>query len=255
MVAWDEAPAHVGEVVAVEGEVADARAEDGALVLRFSSESPEAFRVVLVVPLFSDLPRHPERLYLGRRIRATGTVRRFGGRTEMLLRSPDAIEVIGTAAVPPAAAEAPPPAATRPPAPLPAVPAPGRPAGPEATQPAPRTPVEATAPAPARAPAAPEPAAPASPAGAAAPAGGGAPAADDGIAPEEPPAGPFGHVDPCRRARERWTKASDEARLRLADLDACLARGQAGCRGAAAALAPALSALEWAEQAVEEGCR
>jgi hypothetical protein len=60
--------------------------------------------------------------------------------------------------------------------------------------------------------------------------------------------------DPCPDAQARWTEAASELRARTAALDACLARRDYRCRRESAAMAPALSALEWAEQHVADAC-
>ncbi|HLK09810.1 MAG TPA: hypothetical protein VKW76_00345 [Candidatus Binatia bacterium] len=195
-VPWREAGAHVGEFVTVEGDVATARLTGEGLVLEFAADDPRAFRAVLLIPMITDLPRRPERLYLGRRVRVSGLVRRFQGRPEMVLHSPGQIEVIDVGGASPAAA--PPPAG-------PAAAAPEPPAAPP-----PRGLIEAVAPQLA--------------------------------------------LDPCPRAQARWREAAQAADERAAALRRCVAAGTYRCREASAALAPALSALEWAEQQVDDAC-
>jgi hypothetical protein len=188
VVPWPEAGAHVGEVVTVEGDVTTARLTAEGLVLEFAAGDPHAFCAVLLIPMITDLPRRPERLYLGRRVRVSGLVRRFHDRPEMILRAPTQIEVVdvgGKPQVPPA-----PPA--------------------DAAGPAPRGLVEAVAPRLAS--------------------------------------------DPCPRAQARWREAAAAADERAAALRRCVASNAYRCREASAALAPALSALEWAEQQVEDAC-
>jgi hypothetical protein len=220
VVPWTAASAHLGEIVTVEGDVATARVAGDTCVLEFSADDPRAFRAVLVVPILSSLPRHPERLYEGKRVRVSGRVQRFAGRPEMVLHSPSQIEVVDLG-TPPAVAAAPTPKA--PPAPPPVAAAP---------RPAPAA-------APTRAaPPEPEPA-------------------------EEPPARglaeavgqKLAQIDPCERARARWRDAAADAGERTASLSRCLAAGGYHCRAEAAALAPALTSLEWSEQQVDDTCR
>jgi len=111
LVSWREAGGHVGEVVTVEGEVATASTVGDTWVLEFARDDPRAFRVVVLLPLLETAPRQPERLYQGRRVRATGRVQRFQGRAEMVLRGAAQIEVVETGGAPPAASAPPPPAA------------------------------------------------------------------------------------------------------------------------------------------------
>ena len=111
VVSWREAGGHVGEVVTVEGEVETASTVGDTWVLEFARDDPRAFRVVVLLPLLETAPRQPERLYQGRRVRATGRVQRFQGRAEMVLRGAGQIEVVETGGAPPAASAPPPPAA------------------------------------------------------------------------------------------------------------------------------------------------
>jgi len=60
---------------------------------------------------------------------------------------------------------------------------------------------------------------------------------------------------PCERARARWREAAGTAGELNTALGRCLESGSYRCRPESAALAPALTALEWAEQQVEEACR
>jgi len=120
VVSSQEAGGHVGEVVCVEGEVTTARTVGDTWILEFAHD-PRAFRVVVLLPLLETAPRQPERLYQGRRVRATGRVQRFQGRAEMVLRGSGQIEVVEAGGETPPATSAPPPPAA--PA-LPAKPAP-----------------------------------------------------------------------------------------------------------------------------------
>jgi hypothetical protein len=175
-----EARGHVGEVITVEGEVASAETVADTCVLGFGREGG-GFRVVLLLPVFTDLPAHPERLYRGRRIRATGRVQQFRGMPEMVVRGAGQIEVVGFAAAAPPPDAAPPAAATPPP-----VASPGE--------------------------------------------------------------------SRCARARRRWHDAGVTAREHAGTLTRCLDAGGYRCRRESEALAPALAALEWAEQQVEAAC-
>lgn len=225
VVPWEEADDHVGSVVTVEGDVATAATTPEGVLIEFEPGNDRAFRAILLVPLVSGLPRHPERLYLGKRIRATGLVRRWGARPEMVLQTSGQIEVVdlSTPTAPAPAALPSAPVAPASPAPAPA---------PEDTPPSSTT---LPAPAPAMVP-------PSTPA-------------------PEPPARsvaeavlPALRVDPCQRARARWDEAARAVDARAAALGACLRSGSYRCRQAGAALAPALTDLEWAEQEVEDAC-
>ena len=119
LVRWQDAAAHVGRVITIEGTVATARVTDGACLLEFAPDDPAALRVVLMIGLFSS-PVAPER-YAGHRVRASGRVQSFQGRPEMIIRRADQIEVMDavstTTTLPPP--PAPPAVAPAPPAPPP----------------------------------------------------------------------------------------------------------------------------------------
>jgi hypothetical protein len=249
-----DAARYVGSAVTVEGDVAAARTEPIGLVLELAPLEPKSFRAVLVLALISSLPRSPERIYAGKRVRVTGLVQRFQGRPEMVLESASQIEIVDLAGAPvvttstvatpttttmrPAAGATTSGAAIPAPPPTPAV--------------VPPTPEPAVAtPAPASAVAAPARVAPA-------PAVTPPPAAIAPPAEPEPPPKPLLTerlaAAACDRARARWQDAAAAAREASATLTRCLDAGTFACRSAAAALAPVLSDLEWAEQQVADRC-
>jgi len=120
VVRWQDAGAHVGRVITVEGTVERAHVAGGACALEFAPGDPSALRVVLMLALFSS-PDDPERLYRGRRVQASGRVQRFEGRPEIIIRRADQITVLDQAS-PPTTTTLPAPAA-----PVPTAPAPGAP--------------------------------------------------------------------------------------------------------------------------------
>jgi hypothetical protein len=100
---WTRAEQCVGEVCAVSGTVARAEDVAGAIRLYFD----DSRRDVYVTLVRGWLVAWPD--YSGRRIVATGPVRRFRDAVEVKVRDPDAIEVAGAPAGPDAPAEAPSP--------------------------------------------------------------------------------------------------------------------------------------------------
>src|SRR4030095_13821927 len=109
VIPWQSAASYVGDIATVEGDVVRARLEADTCVLEFAPGDEKAFRVVLLIPLMTDLPRQPQRLYEGKRVRVSGKITSWQGRAEMIGRGPSAIEVVGVAATTPEAAPAPPP--------------------------------------------------------------------------------------------------------------------------------------------------
>src|SRR5262249_56178499 len=100
------------EGIAGGGGVGGARLEADTVVIEFSTDDPNAFRAILLIPLITDLPRQPQRLYEGKRVRVTGRIRDWHGQPEMILRSPDEILVVGISTTAPPAP--PPPVETTP---------------------------------------------------------------------------------------------------------------------------------------------
>src|SRR5262249_51225797 len=91
VISWQAAGNYAGDVATVEGDVVRARLEADTCVLEFAPDDPSAFRVVLLIPLITDLPRQPQRLYEGKRVRVTGPIKEWNGRPEMIIRSPSDI--------------------------------------------------------------------------------------------------------------------------------------------------------------------
>jgi hypothetical protein len=79
VIPWQAAATYEGDTVTVEGDVARAQLKADTCVIEFSPDDPNALRVILLIPLITDLPRQPQRLYEGKRIRATGTIRSWHG--------------------------------------------------------------------------------------------------------------------------------------------------------------------------------
>jgi hypothetical protein len=186
-VSWQDAGHYVGEIVTVEGDVAGVRTTGNTCVLEFAPDDPRAFRAVLLLPLVTNLPQHPEQLYRGRRVKVSGRVARFQGRPEMVLRTPGQIEVVDVSGPPPATTAA------------------------------------EEAPSPPR-----------------------------GLAKDVQQR--LAQAGGCERARARWREAGTAARERATTLSRCIEGTGYHCRSESAALAPALSELEWAEQQVEASC-
>lgn len=223
VVPWSDAAAHVGSVVTVEGTVARARVENGACTMEFAPDDPAALRVVLVLALFQS-PTDPERLYSGRRVRASGRVQTFQGRPEMIVRRADQIEVLDapptttTLAPPPP----PPPAAVAPPTSTSTVPTPTVP--PTTMPPAAPAAAPSTAPPPAPAPA----------------------AAPSAVAPVP--------TERCVRARERLDVARRELSARSEDAARCLREGTSRCQQEREAVARALETLPARETEADSAC-
>jgi hypothetical protein len=252
-----DAADYVGSAVTVEGDVANVKNESMGIVLELAPGGPTSLRAILVEALISSLPRSPEKVYGGKRVRVTGIIQKFKGRLEMILESPSQVEIVDVAGAPPVATTTITPTAaptttitrpapvttptTLPPTPAAAPPPPSEPTrAPIATPPPPPPP---PGPAPAPQVVTPPPPPPTTP-----------PAEPE----EEPRARPLLTErlaqQACDRARTRWQDAATKVRDASAALTRCLDANTYQCHAQAAALVPVLSDLEWAEQQVAEKC-
>jgi len=94
VIPWDSAVDHAGRRITVEGLVVQARRVGSSTVLEFAPDDPAAFTVKLFQPIFRREPSHPETYYRGKLIRATGVVKQFQGRPEMIIRNAKQIAVV-----------------------------------------------------------------------------------------------------------------------------------------------------------------
>ena len=256
-----DAADYVGSAVTVEGDVADVKSESMGIILELAPGGPTSVRAILVEALISSLPRSPEKVYGGKRVRITGIIQKFKGRLEMILESPSQVEIVDVAGAPPVTTTTITPTAsptttitrpapgptptTLPPAATPPPPPPSEPARAPIATPPPAPPAPApTSPAPVATPPPPPPATTPPP-----------PAEPEA---EEPRVRPLLTErlaqQACDRARTRWQDAASKARDASAALTRCLDANTYQCHAQAAALVPILSDLEWAEQQVAEKC-
>lgn len=94
VVSWRQAQRHVGEFVTVEGTIVLTRRTEKACFLNFHPEWQHTFTAVIFARRFDAFPAQPEAHYRGRTVRVTGLVRAYQGKPEIVLESPDQIEVI-----------------------------------------------------------------------------------------------------------------------------------------------------------------
>lgn len=83
---------YVGEEKVVEGKVTAAERDGNVVRLRVGN-APQDLTVSLIIGLLSTFPPQPERYYLGRPIRVTGTIQSFRGVAEMVIHDPVHIQV------------------------------------------------------------------------------------------------------------------------------------------------------------------
>ena len=94
LVPWSEAAAHVGERIAVEGEVARVAVRPKVAFLNFDRDWKGKLSVVLFPNLWPHYGDSLEEAFLGRRIRVVGEVEEYHGAPEIVVRTPWQIEFL-----------------------------------------------------------------------------------------------------------------------------------------------------------------
>jgi micrococcal nuclease len=94
VVSWRKAARYVDEYVTVEGVIARTHNSGKACFLNFHPDWRRTFTAVIFANRFSAFPPKPEDHYRGKRVRVTGYVQKFEGRPEIILDSPDQIEIL-----------------------------------------------------------------------------------------------------------------------------------------------------------------
>jgi len=93
-ISWEEAANYYGQTVWVRGKVVAANNTGKVCFLNFHRNWKRYFTVVIFASSFSRFPEPPERLYLNKEIRVYGRIREYQGKPEIIVESPDQIEII-----------------------------------------------------------------------------------------------------------------------------------------------------------------
>ncbi len=93
VIPWTEAPKYYGRIVTVEGRIAAVESRTGVAFLKFA-DTPDAFRLVFFPSSYGLFEQPFPDYYLGKKVRATGRVKIYAGYYEMIIRSPDQLEVL-----------------------------------------------------------------------------------------------------------------------------------------------------------------
>ncbi len=94
---WQDAGEHVGETITVAGAVARTYNSGKAAFLNFDEDWRGKFSVVIFASDFDKFPRPPDELYLHKNILVTGKIKEYKGAPEMIVESPEQIEIVGDA--------------------------------------------------------------------------------------------------------------------------------------------------------------
>jgi len=93
IVNWKDAYRHYGEYCTVEGRIVDSYNSGKACFLNFHPDYKKSFTAVIFASCFDKFPPTPEQHYANRTVRVTGVIRKYSSRPEIVLESPDQIEV------------------------------------------------------------------------------------------------------------------------------------------------------------------
>ena len=93
-ISWEEATDYLGQTVWVRGKVVATHNSGKACFLNFHRNWRRYFTVVIFASNFHLFPKRPEDLYLNREIRVYGQVREYQGKPEIIVESPEQIEII-----------------------------------------------------------------------------------------------------------------------------------------------------------------
>ncbi|MBC7362481.1 MAG: hypothetical protein H5U06_09410 [Candidatus Aminicenantes bacterium] len=93
-ISWEEAADYIGQTVWVRGKVVAANNTGKACFLNFHRNWKRYFTVVIFASAFSRFPQPPEKYYLNREIRVYGQIREYNGKPEIIVESPQQIEIM-----------------------------------------------------------------------------------------------------------------------------------------------------------------
>ncbi len=89
---WEQAADYLGQTVIVEGDVIDTYDSGKVTFLNFDDE--RSFTVVIFASDYPAFPQPPEDLYWRKRVRVSGQVKPYQDRPEIVVESPEAIEIV-----------------------------------------------------------------------------------------------------------------------------------------------------------------
>ncbi|MBI5043806.1 MAG: thermonuclease family protein [Nitrospirae bacterium] len=94
VISWEDAHRYYGEFKTVEGVVVRSHNSGKAVFLNFHPNWKRYFTAVIFARDFHKFPESPEKHYLNKRVRITGKIKEYQGKPEIILQSPDAIQIL-----------------------------------------------------------------------------------------------------------------------------------------------------------------
>lgn len=95
---WQDAGQYLGQRLTVEGEVLRVYNSGKAAFLNFAQDYRGKFSVVIFASDFEQWPMPPDQVYHGQRVRVTGKIKEYNGAPEVIVESPEQIEILGPVA-------------------------------------------------------------------------------------------------------------------------------------------------------------
>jgi len=94
VISWQDAAEHYGEYCTVEGTIVATHNSGKACFLNFHPNWKKYFTAVIFANRFDLFPATPERYYQGKKVRVTGYIKEYQGKPEIILESPEQIEIL-----------------------------------------------------------------------------------------------------------------------------------------------------------------
>ncbi len=94
VVSWKDADKYYGQTRTVEGKIVASNNTGKVCFLNFHKNWRRYFTAVIFASDFNKFPAHPEDHYLNRVVRVTGLIKEYRGKPEIILKSPDQIEIL-----------------------------------------------------------------------------------------------------------------------------------------------------------------
>jgi micrococcal nuclease len=94
VVSWRDAGSYYGQVRTVEGKIVVSNNTGKVCFLNFDRNWKEHFTAVIFSGDYDKFPPNPEDHYLNRKVHVTGLIKEYKGKPEIVVKSPEQIQII-----------------------------------------------------------------------------------------------------------------------------------------------------------------
>ncbi|HBU69557.1 MAG TPA: hypothetical protein DEE98_04140 [Elusimicrobia bacterium] len=94
LISWNAAGSYVGKYVTVRGKIAASHNTGKVCMLNFHPDYRKHLTLVIFSGSFHNFPEYPQKYYLGREVTASGLVKEYNGKPEIIINSPEQINVL-----------------------------------------------------------------------------------------------------------------------------------------------------------------